>query len=47
METPLYTIRSLTHVYRGKPVLSIDRLDLPRGGIIGVIRAIGNPAMRS
>ena len=37
MESPLYAIRGLTHVYRGKPVLSIDRLDLPRGGIIGVI----------
>ena len=42
METPLYTIRSLTHVYRGKPVLSIDRLDLPRGGIIGVIGPNGS-----
>jgi tungstate transport system ATP-binding protein len=38
----LYTIRGLTHVYRGKPVLSIERLDLPRGGIIGVIGPNGS-----
>ena len=42
METPLYAIRSLAHVYRGKPVLSIDRLNLPRGGIIGVIGPNGS-----
>jgi tungstate transport system ATP-binding protein len=42
METPLYTFRSLTHTYRGKSVLSIDRLDLPRGGIIGVIGPNGS-----
>ena len=42
MESPLYAIRGLTHVYRGKPVLSIDRLDLPRGGIIGVIGPNGS-----
>jgi tungstate transport system ATP-binding protein len=42
LETPLYTIRGLTHVYRGKPVLSIERLDLPRGGIIGVIGPNGS-----
>lgn len=42
MESPLYAIRSLTHVYRGKTVLSIDRLDLPRGGIIGVIGPNGS-----
>lgn len=42
METPLYAIRDLTHVYRGQPVLSIDRLDLPRGGIIGVIGPNGS-----
>ena len=42
METSLYAIRGLTHVYRGKPVLSIDRLDLPRGGIIGVIGPNGS-----
>lgn len=42
METPLYAIRGLTHVYRGKPVLSIDRLDLPRGGIVGVIGPNGS-----
>jgi tungstate transport system ATP-binding protein len=39
---PLYSIRNLAHVYRGKPVLSIDRLDLPRGGIIGVIGPNGS-----
>ena len=42
METPLYAIRGLTHVYRGKLVLSIDRLDLPRGGIIGIIGPNGS-----
>jgi tungstate transport system ATP-binding protein len=42
LETPLYAIRGLTHVYRGKPVLNIDRLDLPRGGIIGVIGPNGS-----
>jgi tungstate transport system ATP-binding protein len=42
VETPLYAIRGLTHVYRGKPVLSIDRLDLPRGGIVGVIGPNGS-----
>ena len=42
MQTPLYAIRGLTHVYRGKPVLSIDRLDLPRGGIVGVIGPNGS-----
>ena len=42
MESPLYAIRGLTHVYRGKPVLSIDRLDLPRGGIVGVIGPNGS-----
>jgi tungstate transport system ATP-binding protein len=42
VESPLYAIRGLTHAYRGKPVLSIDRLDLPRGGIIGVIGPNGS-----
>jgi tungstate transport system ATP-binding protein len=42
LENPLYAIRGLTHVYRGKPVLSIDRLELPRGGIIGVIGPNGS-----
>jgi len=40
--SPLYAVRSLTHVYRGTPVLSIDRLELPRGGIIGVIGPNGS-----
>jgi tungstate transport system ATP-binding protein len=42
VETPLYTFRGLTHVYRGKSVLGIDRLDIPRGGIIGVIGPNGS-----
>jgi tungstate transport system ATP-binding protein len=42
VESPLYAIRGLTHAYRGKPVLSIDRLDLFRGGIIGVIGPNGS-----
>jgi len=40
--SPLYAIRGLAHVYRGQPVLGIDRLDLPRGGIIGVIGPNGS-----
>jgi len=35
-------MRGLTHVYRGKPVLSIDRLDIPRGGIVGIIGPNGS-----
>jgi len=40
--TPLYAIRGLTHVYRGKPVLNIERLDLARGGIVGIIGPNGS-----
>jgi tungstate transport system ATP-binding protein len=40
--TSLYAFRGLTHLYGGKPVLSIDRLELPRGGIIGVIGPNGS-----
>jgi tungstate transport system ATP-binding protein len=42
MGTPLYTIRDLVHVYRSQTVLSIDRLDLSRGGIIGIIGPNGS-----
>jgi tungstate transport system ATP-binding protein len=42
MPTPLYAIRDLRHVYRGQTVLSIDRLDLPRRGIIGIIGPNGS-----
>jgi tungstate transport system ATP-binding protein len=42
VDTPLYAIHSLTHVYRGKPVLSVERLELPRGGIIGIIGPNGS-----
>jgi len=42
VEAPLYAIRGLTHVYRGKSVLNVDRLDLPRGGIIGIIGPNGS-----
>jgi tungstate transport system ATP-binding protein len=42
VESPLYSIRGLSHIYRGKPVLSVDRLDLPRGGIIGIIGPNGS-----
>lgn len=42
MKTPLYSIRHLEHVYRGRPVLTIDHLDLRRGGIIGVIGPNGS-----
>jgi tungstate transport system ATP-binding protein len=40
--TALYTICGLTHVYRGQPVLSIDQMDLPRGGVIGIIGPNGS-----
>lgn len=42
MQAQLYTFRSLAHVYRGTSVLSIDRLDLPRGGIVGIIGPNGS-----
>jgi tungstate transport system ATP-binding protein len=42
VEIPLYGIRHLAHVYRGRPVLTIDHLDLQRGGIIGVIGPNGS-----
>jgi tungstate transport system ATP-binding protein len=42
VEPPLYSIRGLSHIYRGKPVLSVDRLDLRRGGIIGIIGPNGS-----
>lgn len=42
MGSALYAIRDLAHVYRGHPVLRIDRMDLPRGGIVGVIGPNGS-----
>src|SRR5512134_3077908 len=42
MGVPLYALRNLTHVYRGKPVLNVDRLELPRGGIVGIIGPNGS-----
>jgi tungstate transport system ATP-binding protein len=42
VEASLYAMRGLTQVYRGRPVLTIDRLDLARGGIIGVIGPNGS-----
>jgi tungstate transport system ATP-binding protein len=42
MEAPLYSIRGLSRYYRGMSVLGIDRLDLPRGGIIGIIGPNGS-----
>jgi len=42
MQDPLYAFRSLAHVYRGASVLSIDRLDLPRGGMVGIIGPNGS-----
>ncbi|MGE5259123.1 MAG: energy-coupling factor ABC transporter ATP-binding protein [Hyphomicrobiales bacterium] len=42
MGTALYALRGLSHVYRGHVVLSIDRLELPRGGIIGIIGPNGS-----
>jgi tungstate transport system ATP-binding protein len=38
----LYSIRELIHVYRGKTVLSIERLELSPGGIIGIIGPNGS-----
>lgn len=42
MDGPLYAIRGLAQEYRGKTVLRIDRLDLPRGGIVGVMGPNGS-----
>jgi tungstate transport system ATP-binding protein len=42
VETPLYAIRDLEHVYRGKPVLRIDRIEIPTGCIVGVIGPNGS-----
>jgi tungstate transport system ATP-binding protein len=39
---PLYSIRNLVHDYRGKPVLRIDRLEIPAGSIVGVIGPNGS-----
>jgi len=39
---PLYSISDLSHVYRGQPVLSIDRLEIPGGSIVGVIGPNGS-----
>jgi tungstate transport system ATP-binding protein len=38
----LYTIRDLEHVYRDKPILRIDRLEIPNGSIVGVIGPNGS-----
>ncbi len=38
----LYSIRHLAQLYRGKPVLSIDQLDIPAGAIVGVIGPNGS-----
>jgi tungstate transport system ATP-binding protein len=38
----LFAISGLTQVYRGKTVLSIGRLELARGGIIGIIGPNGS-----
>ena len=42
MNAPLYDFHDIRHVYRGQTVLSIDRLELPRGGIVGVIGPNGS-----
>lgn len=42
MGVPLYSIRDLVHVYRGKPVLRIDRIEIPTGAIVGVIGPNGS-----
>ena len=42
MAVPLYSIRNLVHDYRGKPVLRIDRLEIPTGAIVGVIGPNGS-----
>jgi tungstate transport system ATP-binding protein len=38
----LYAIRGLSHVYRGHVVLGVDNLELPRGGIVGIIGPNGS-----
>lgn len=42
MGAVLYTIRDLVHVYRGKPILRIKRLEIPNGAIVGVIGPNGS-----
>ena len=42
MGSALYAIRGLTHAYRGNVVLRIDSLELPRGGIVGIIGPNGS-----
>jgi tungstate transport system ATP-binding protein len=38
----LYSINDLVHAYRGRPVLKIDRLEIPAGSIVGVIGPNGS-----
>jgi len=40
--TPLYTIQSLVHAYRDQTVLTIDRLEIPGGAIVGIIGPNGS-----
>ena len=42
MDASLYCIRNVVHLYRGKPVLRIDRLEIPTGAIVGVIGPNGS-----
>lgn len=42
MAAHLYDIRSLSHAYGGKPVLTIDRLSIPPASILGLIGPNGS-----
>lgn len=42
MGSALYTIRGLEHVYRDKPILRIDQLEIPNSSIVGVIGPNGS-----
>jgi tungstate transport system ATP-binding protein len=42
LSTALYAIRALRHAYRGREVLNIERLDLARGSIAGIIGPNGS-----
>lgn len=42
MNQPLYQIDRLCHRYNGQPVLQIDHLSIPAGGILGVVGPNGS-----
>ena len=42
VETPIYEIRSLTHLYAGKPVLDINHLQISDSSIVGIVGPNGS-----